>query len=440
MTARWSTTKTKRPRVAALGLNESQLEAIRPYCGDLRPAHTVEAYLQRYSWSETDVVVASRPDRLEIDAGVHLITMGQVSLGFRHPIFDRPPPEFRELVRMDERNRERELSISLQCLPMYWDLAEQLVNELSAAELPPPTVVATDAGELLRQPLVVTSIDNPVALRLQWADRDWGERPAAAGVDTIALFLPEVSDLSQWFRAFLADISVFDPERVPEPPGRLGDLSAWYTPEESALAERLAEIERKMERLRDEHAQVEEELVRARNVADASVRRAIWNDGDELVAAVCGILEEIGFTVVEMDQGKQPNEAKHEDLRLTLADRPGWEAIVEIKGYGKGVKTNHARQVRMHRDHYQSERGREPDLTLWVVNPHREMDPSIRPDPDNNFEDTAQIVGAVCVLTTDLYQQWRLVKQGMRRSVDVAQQLIEAETGLWRPSPLSSSG
>lgn len=438
MTNRWSATKTKRPRVAAVGLDESRLEAIRPYCGDLRPAQTVDAYLQRYSWSETDIVVASRPDQIEIDAGVHLMTTGPVSLGVSRQAGDRSAPVFREFVGTDERNRERELTINPVCPPIYRDLAAQLSKELSAAEPPPPTLTVSGAGELWQQPLAATTSGSPVALRLQWAERDWGGTASNLAVDTIALFLPEVSDLSQWFRAFLADISDFAPDRVPELPSRLGDLPAWYTPEESALAARVSEIERVIERLRDEHAQVKEEQVRAGNVADATVKRAIWNDGEGLVDAVGGILEEIGFTVEEMDRRKQPNEAKREDLRLTLADRPGWEAIVEIKGYGKGVKTNDARQVRIHQDHYHAENGRTPDLTLWIVNPYREMEPSIRPVPDKNVEAAAEIVDAVCVLTTDLYQQWRLVKQGNRDSAHIARQLSEAEPGLWPPSPHSS--
>lgn len=439
MTNRWSKTKTKRPRVAAVGLDESQLEALRPYCGDLRPAQTVDAYLQRYHWSETDIVVASRPYQIEIDAGVHLMTTGPVSLGVSRQAGDRSAPVFREFVGTDGRNRERELTINPGCPPMYRDPTERLSKELSVAE-PPPTLTVSGAGELLQQPLVATTSGSPVALRLQWAERDWGGTASTLAVDTIALFLPEVSDLSQWFWAFLSDISDFAPDRVPEPPSRLGDLSAWYTPEESALAARVSEIERAIERLRDEHAQLQGEQVRARNVADATVRRAIWMDGEELVEAVSEILEEIGFTVEEMDRRKQPTQAKHEDLRLAFAERPGWEAIVEIKGYARGVKTNHAQQVRMHRDHYCDENGRTPDLTLWIVNPYREMEPSIRPAPDKNVERTAQIVGAVCMLTTDLYQQWRLVKQGKRNAVDVAQQLIQAEPGLWRPSPLSASG
>ena len=60
-----------------------------------------------------------------------------------------------------------------------------------------------------------------------------------------------------------------------------------------------------------------------------------------------------------MDAELKPNEPKREDLRLTLPNRPGWEGIVEVKGYTDGVKTNDARQIREHRERYIA-RGRSP--------------------------------------------------------------------------------
>lgn len=62
-------------------------------------------------------------------------------------------------------------------------------------------------------------------------------------------------------------------------------------------------------------------------------------DGDELVAAVADILSSLWSGVRDMDAERAPGTAKREDLRLTLGGRPGWEAIVEVKGYTKGTKT-----------------------------------------------------------------------------------------------------
>lgn len=436
MSVNRSSAARNRPRVAAIGLDESQLAEIRPYCGDLRPAQSVSDYLhaQRFSWSETDIVVARGLFQAEIDAGVHLLTIGTMSVGVWQPPDRRPGSTFREHVRVDTRNRQRELEVALQCPPIYNGLAEMLVNQLADIDEPPTTVTVSEADELLREPIVVTRRGYPVALRLLWTDRDWGDPSEVPAVDVVALYLPEPSNLSQWFGAFLTDISEVDSLRVPEPPSLLVHSSDWYTPEEAALARRISDIDEEIERLNNERQGVERELATAGKMADATVRRAIWEDGDELVDAVSQILEELGFAVEQMDDGKQPHEAKHEDLRLTVADRLDWEAIVEVKGYTKGIKTNHAQQVRMHRERYLAETGLKPDLTVWLVNPWREMAPSNRPYPDSNVDETAKIIGAVCLLSTDLYQLWKSLKAGDSAQDDVVEQLVEAEAGLWRPS------
>ena len=129
-----------------------------------------------------------------------------------------------------------------------------------------------------------------------------------------------------------------------------------------------------------------------------------------------------------MDAGLQQGEPKREDLRLTLADRPEWEAIAEVKGYTKSTRTNDARQIRDHRDRYIREKIRHPDLTLWIANTHRVMDPSSRPAPNSNVGDTAENIGAVHVLTTDLYRLWALVATG---SIEKAQAVRAID---WRRS------
>ena len=134
-----------------------------------------------------------------------------------------------------------------------------------------------------------------------------------------------------------------------------------------------------------------------------------------------------------MDEGLEANEPKREDLRLTLEGKPDWEAIVEVKGYLRGTRSNDARQIRDHRDKYIEEKGRTPDLSVWLANPYRDRDPSSRPTPDSNVGDNAAIVETVHVLATDLYRQWVLVKTGRLDSHAVVQHLIEAEPGLWTP-------
>ncbi|MDE2893752.1 MAG: hypothetical protein OXN86_14760 [Chloroflexota bacterium] len=373
------------------------------------------------------------PTKAEIDAGVHVLTIGPMALGVRRRKSKRPAEPFLENVRMDNHRRERDVAIVFARPPMCRGPAEQLAKQLGEAQEPPPTVTVTNADELLQEPIVETSRKRPVALRLQWADRVWGggEGPA---VDVVALHLPSGATLSSWFRAFLTDISEFDQKRVPEPPSLFSDPSHWYTPHEDAIAGAISEIERESARLERERQRLEEELAREGSRADATVRRTIWEDGDELVDAVGKMLEEMGFSVEQMDEAKQPDEAKHEDMRLTLATQPMWEAIVEVKGYTRGIRAKDAQQVRMPRERYNRETGREPNLTIWLVNPWREMEPSDRPNPDRQIDESAEIVGAVCLHTTDLYLLWKSLKTGDSSLDKIVRRLVEAEAGLWRPS------
>ena len=110
-----------------------------------------------------------------------------------------------------------------------------------------------------------------------------------------------------------------------------------------------------------------------------------------------------------------------------------------MKGYTSGTRTNDARQIREHRERYMLEEGRQPDLTLWVANPFRTMDPSSRPAPDRNVQDAAANVGAVHVLASDLYRKWTLVAAGSLDKETVVQSLVNADPGLWTP-PVTGSG
>ena len=202
------------------------------------------------------------------------------------------------------------------------------------------------------------------------------------------------------------------------------------------MAKRIAEISDEVERLEAERERIEGDLDAASEKADAGIRRCIWADGDDLVAAVGDILEELGFVVRHMDAEPEQGKPKREDLRLTISDHAGWEAIAEVKSYIKGTRTNDARQIREHRDRYTIEKGNPPNLTLWIANTHRAMDPSSRPAPDSNVSEAAENIGAVHVLTTDLYRLWVLVAAGNLKEAQAVQQLIDAAPGLWSlPAP-----
>ena len=415
-------TNRKRPRVAAIELDDSELESIAPLCGELRPAESLSEYLWGYSWTETDVMV-SRVSLELVDPSVNLMTVG--------PIFVTWPEIHsarRHYARSTNPNTEREMSVPPTCPDLYKPLATELSGQLGRAIRPPHVVDTSRQG---KTSLIETTSGSPVALRLALpvgSEAAGGEPPSP-----IALLLPESSNLVAWLKAFLFELNQSDPSRVPHAPPRLNQPSDWYTPEEKALASRISHMESEIKRLTTERHDLQGELVAEGERADRGIRRVLWADGDDLVAAVRDILANLGFVVRDMDAELKQGEPRREDLRLTHEETPGWEAIVEVKGYTSGTKTSDARQIREHRDRYSKEEGRPPDLTLWLSNPYRAMEPSSRPAPDQNVKDTAAGFGFVHAVGPDLYRQWTLVAAVSLDAETVVQSLVNADPGLWTP-------
>lgn len=426
--------RPRRPRVAAIGLDRSQLESIAPLCGDLRPADSQGDYLSSYEWTETDVVASGDLAGATVAHSVNLLTIGPTSLEWSDR-YSRRTHGMSHFATTDSQSKERELIVPAACPHLYEPLAADLARQLSQAADPPPVLVTSRKTQAA---LIETTSGRPVALRLVlpslsgFTDDD-GQTP-------IALLLPAAANLAEWFRAFLCDVHESDPCRVPQAPPSLSQPLDWYTPAERALADRISQIDSDIERLTIERVQRETELASEGERADLGVRQVLWADGDELVASAQKVLADLGFNVCDMDAERGEGEPKREDLRLTRDGVDGWEAMVEVKGYSSGTRTNDARQIREHRERYIAEERRLPDLTVWLANPYRTIDPSARPAPDQNVKDAAANIGAVHVLTTDLYRQWALVAAGSLDANIVVQSLVSADPGLWTlPDPDSGN-
>ena len=429
----------RRPRVAAIGLDGPQLESVESLCGELRQANSLGKYLGSYSWTETDVVVSGAGDRYVFASSVNLMVIGLGSFSWSDSYGSRSLShsglgQRQHYARTTTSNTERELKVSDSCPEQYRELAAEMSRQLGRSVEPPIVVETSRKGQAS---LIETTSGRSVALHLVLPPR-----PATADGNSsrpIALLLPEVANLAAWFRAFLFEVHHSDRDRVPHAPPRLSQPEDWYTPQEMALADRISHIESDIARLNDERDQLHTELAAEEERADNGIRRILWADGDDLVAAAGQVLSKLGFKVRDMDADVSQGEPKREDLRLTRQDLPGWQAIVEVKGYTNGTKTTDARQIREHRDHYTAEERRTPDLTVWLANPFRTLDPSSRPAPDQNVEAAAEIVSAVHVQASDLYRQWTLVAAGRLEAETVAQSLVNAPPGLWTP-PASGSG
>ena len=246
-------TMTRRPRVAAIGLDGAQVASIEPLCGELREAHSLRDYLGRYSWTETDVMVSSYLNAVDVDSGINSIVIKHTSVRWMDLGGGDAGYYCHAIANTD--NTERELSVHSACPNLYKPLAAELSRQLGQAAEPTTTISTTLEDQTA---LIETTSGRPVALRFVLPTRS-----STADGETsrpVALLLPEASNLVAWFRTFLCDIHESDPTRVPQPPPRLSQPSDWYTPQERVLADRIAQIESEFERLNDERDQLQAKL------------------------------------------------------------------------------------------------------------------------------------------------------------------------------------
>ena len=413
--------RVERPRVAAIGLENTQIESIKSLCETPRTAGSVGDYTAQYNWTETDIVIASGHG-VSVGSNVHVLAIEprhwQTGVGSRYG-----------LIRTLRSNTEWEIHVPPSCPELYKALADDLALRFSRSEEPPSVFHCSGVAHEGANYLVQTTSGYPVALQFTLP----GEPEQEIGEYTrfLVLALPRVDNLTEWLRAFLSDINKVDKVRVPHPPPRLSTPWDWYTPREKELAQQIAEIKTSIERMEDDRNTLEAELKSATHDAEIGTRKVLWVSGPELVSDVNEILTLFGFNVEDMDAQSGPKDAKREDLRLTLDDRPEWEALVEVKGYTKGAKTSDARQIRDHQEKYVAEKKQLPDLTLWIANPFRRRDPSNRPSPDNQAIEASEYTGVAYVLVPDLYRLRVLVEEGTVAASEAARRLVEANPGLW---------
>ena len=305
----------KRPRVASIGLEETQEASFKHLCGTFRSASSVSDYLREYSWKETDITVIGHLWPPGIVVRGHLLAVG-ISQLYEWEGYSLFPFGSKRIASSNTDNTERELRIPKDCPERYRHLATELATQLRILEGPPATfeIKRTDDDSVL----VETTSGRPVALRCVINDIHEFTTKSRPPVSTVALAIPKIIDLSPWFQAFLGDVHELNPGRVPQPPTLFSSPSAWYTQEEWEWAQRIAEIQGRIEHLQIEYQEAEAHLATASKRADAGIRRCLWADGDDLEEAIQGILKELGFHVRRMDVEKEPGEPKREDFRLTI--------------------------------------------------------------------------------------------------------------------------
>ncbi len=246
-----------------------------------------------------------------------------------------------------------------------------------------------------------------------------------------------VFDQVAWTELILCEWAQHDPERLPG----FADWSRspeWLTPEEQQIFDRIEALERGKQRtistIDQKVGLLGTQYAEAALAANRGLRRLLTAQGDDLVDEVVALLSSIGFGVARVDDHLGPGQPRREDLRLTdpTEDAGGWEAIVEVRGYGRsgGTVADIGRLSRFS-ELYQKEKGRFPDQRIYIVNGEIEIPPPQRQMPLASAAEDVEVFGesgGVVISTLDLF---RLAKRLDGLCLPAVRGSIRTARGRW---------
>lgn len=239
---------------------------------------------------------------------------------------------------------------------------------------------------------------------------------------TLHWVLPaETQDQDLWFDAFIRRLREFDPKIFPSDPDWATGID-WAPPEvRKHVLEVQAlhdELERETRRLDNAIAAAEGEIEAASDAAKQGPLRLLTEQGEPLREAVQEALGDLGFEVTDMDPiHEEKHGAKFEDLQATDPDDDAWIAIIEVKGFAKGVKVTEIDKVtRRPLRRYLLDHGSEPSAVWAIANHNMKQPPDGRgpfvSNPETDLHAFIDTDGGACFDTRDLYQAWRAVQTG----------------------------
>lgn len=233
-----------------------------------------------------------------------------------------------------------------------------------------------------------------------------------------AWVLPQdCGNVTRWAKVALTQWHSKSPDRFPAMPGWT-ESESWMTPLELDIKSQLIQLgherDKTLKELSDRETQLRVNFREAQEAADTYERSLLTLQGSELVKAVIQALHEIGFNVRDMDVDATPDDHL-EDLRVEDSDAPNWIALVEVKGYTKGAKTEALAQFVRFNQRYMLETGSIPNACWYVVNQFAKRDPATRqPALHGKDDDVAAFAqaGGLVIDTVSLFQLLMQVRAG----------------------------
>lgn len=247
----------------------------------------------------------------------------------------------------------------------------------------------------------------------------------------------EVTSQHLWLTAALGYWRAQYPDEFPSAGQSLNER--WKTQAEleaeASIAAFDVETERQLQQREHDRLALVDTSAAVARTAETRERRLLNGQGDDLVGAVSEALTAIGFRVSDSDAVANTNKtAKREDLQVTLESRPGWVALVEVKGYSKGgAKMNDLRQLAKAAAIFEHKNALEPEAQWYVVNAMFEKAPDDRPIPlESNPEDVELFAkeGGLVVDTRQLFLLFKAVVAGSC-SAEEAQISLVGATGVY---------
>jgi len=231
-------------------------------------------------------------------------------------------------------------------------------------------------------------------------------------------YFPEEADqaLDAILRVAFTEWNAQDPNRFPSSPSWTSD-ARWMSAEQQqrvlALRNEIDSAREQIDHLASAIREFEVKLdVLSGDVEQSPQRKLLMATGDDLVEAVAYALKAFEFDVVDLDALVSEGVAKTADLLVSEDD---WSAIVEVKGYAKGAKSNDLMDVMKHRRAYERRHGCDAGSMWYVANIFRTQSPESRPEifagADDQLDSFAEPDGLV-IDTRELFDLLKQVESG----------------------------
>lgn len=286
-----------------------------------------------------------------------------------------------------------------------------------------PTIVPVEPDTYKLQPFLMTADGEVLAGRYRRSQHSEG------------WLLPhDVADLIPWLRAALREWHLLDLKHFPGQPG-WAEEPTWQTPIEADLALQIQDFEKGVElamaNFAVERSELHGRLEAASRAADRYERALLTTQSDDLVVAVLQVLFELGFQVEDSDALAANGDHVQDIIVRDLAD-PEWVALVEVKGYTKGARTEAFSQFNRFSMRFVLKYQKAPNALWYVVNQFLARDPGERQQVLHGKEEDIAAFADQGGLVIDTVELFRLLMMVRRADIEPQTARAALRTGVGR--------